>query len=433
MIYFSRADQAREYRGNCAWLPFVRISQTSARQNGAPSEGGYGQFVAALVASVWYDWRHGTSAFVQHSEEGADGSDQVLPTVEIDPSGRFFEVNRNRAESSEGEYTEVANGVVPALPNIHAISVRGSARLADSGDESQARDKDDGSWLAEFLMVTDADGIDQDRFTFLDLRQQQAEAGRSVKLLKGDEGPNVHAYTLGDGDVVIDDAGGRDCLEFGEGIAANQVSFEFTAAPDGSTSLEITIYNGADASDIAYAVAPVAGKITVRNTFDGDRGIERFQFVDGMEILHAELVGRSLNTDGDSQIKWDATAVHLYGGDGEDRLRTGRFNDVVKGGDGDDLLEAGAGNDLINGGLGDDVFRFVEVSIGRDVIVDLTAGAGSEDVIEFDNGAFSNYADVIAAASEVGGNTVIVLDAENTLKLNGISISQLHEDDFRFI
>src|SRR5262249_62322647 len=44
----------------------------------------------------------------------------------------------------------------------------------------------------------------------------------------------------------------------------------------------------------------------------------------------------------------------VYGGDGNDRLRGGRGDDVLSGGDGDDDLNGGAGRDLLIGGRGQD-------------------------------------------------------------------------------
>ena len=39
----------------------------------------------------------------------------------------------------------------------------------------------------------------------------------------------------------------------------------------------------------------------------------------------------------------------------------------------------------------------------------------------------------MAVASQVGANTVITVDAENTITLTNVSFSSLHRDDFAFV
>ena len=50
-----------------------------------------------------------------------------------------------------------------------------------------------------------------------------------------------------------------------------------------------------------------------------------------------------------------ADALEIYGGDGNDRLFGGAYDDVIDGGDGADLILGGGGDDQINGGPGSDL------------------------------------------------------------------------------
>ena len=97
-------------------------------------------------------------------------------------------------------------------------------------------------------------------------------------------------------------------------------------------------------------------------------------------------------------------------------------------------LEGGLGNDTLIGGAGNDVFRF-GLGFGKDVISDFTAGTGVADVIEFAGlgASFDSFSEVMAAATQVGSNTVIAFDVSNTITLNNVTRSLLVADDFRFM
>jgi len=122
-------------------------------------------------------------------------------------------------------------------------------------------------------------------------------------------------------------------------------------------------------------------------------------------------------------ITGNAAANQLYGYDG---------NDQLNGGAGNDTLVGGSGHDVLIGGIGSDAFVFGH-GFGQDVIRDFQAGAATEDVIEFHGGVFSDFAQVMAAASQVGSHVVITVDAGNTLTLENVQMSALHADDFRFV
>jgi NADH:ubiquinone oxidoreductase subunit F (NADH-binding) len=53
-------------------------------------------------------------------------------------------------------------------------------------------------------------------------------------------------------------------------------------------------------------------------------------------------------------------------------------------------------------------------------------------IVEFDHSMFADFDSVVAAGSQAGSNTVIILDADNTLTLTNVMVSTLHHDDFSF-
>jgi Ca2+-binding RTX toxin-like protein len=87
---------------------------------------------------------------------------------------------------------------------------------------------------------------------------------------------------------------------------------------------------------------------------------------------------------------------------------------------------------MLTGGTGNDTFVF-RTGFAQDTITDFTAGAGSDDVIEFRDGIFADFAAVLAASSASGSSTVITVDASTTITLQGVAIGNLHADDFRLL
>ncbi|KZK94257.1 MULTISPECIES: calcium-binding protein [unclassified Pseudovibrio] len=116
----------------------------------------------------------------------------------------------------------------------------------------------------------------------------------------------------------------------------------------------------------------------------------------------------------------------------ENVMGSDEFSDTIIGDTGNNKLWGYGGDDTITGGDGNDIFLFEE-NFEHDTITDFTAGAGSEDTIHFSEGTFGNFEDVIAAASDVGTDTVIQLDDDNSVTLQNVSITDLHADDFAFV
>lgn len=116
----------------------------------------------------------------------------------------------------------------------------------------------------------------------------------------------------------------------------------------------------------------------------------------------------------------------LYGLGGNDTLLGGTGKDSLFGGTGRDWLDGGVGDDRLNGGAGADTFRFQGL-FGRDVVSDFEVGV---DRIQFDPGRFTSFADLLAHATQVGDDTLIWLDASNSVTLKYVDVSTLQAGDF---
>jgi Ca2+-binding RTX toxin-like protein len=90
-------------------------------------------------------------------------------------------------------------------------------------------------------------------------------------------------------------------------------------------------------------------------------------------------------------------------------------------------LTGGAGDDYLWGGFNADTFAFA-AGFGQDTIGDWQ----SEDTIQF-SGVFASFAAVQAAMQQVGADTVITLDAANTITLENVAAVSLTSADFLFV
>ena len=99
---------------------------------------------------------------------------------------------------------------------------------------------------------------------------------------------------------------------------------------------------------------------------------------------------------------------------------------------GNDTLDGMAGADNLTGGAGADIFVF-KTGYGKDIVTDFAAGAAGTDVLDLALGSsFDTVAEVLAAAAQVGANTVITIDATTTLTLQNVQKAALVADDFKF-
>ncbi len=90
----------------------------------------------------------------------------------------------------------------------------------------------------------------------------------------------------------------------------------------------------------------------------------------------------------------------------------------------------GGSNDVLIGGDSSDTFIFRSTNFGQNAITNFNP---ENDTIQFDHTVFENFAAVQAHSQQIRADTVLTLDADNAITLQGVAISSLHERDFLFV
>ncbi len=173
-----------------------------------------------------------------------------------------------------------------------------------------------------------------------------------------------------------------------------------------------TLNGGADFDFASYKVlgsAAVNVSLTTPGTNTGDVAGDSFISIEGL-----------IGTDFNDTLEGNGGNNNLIGLQGDDMLIDLNGNDVLLG---------GLGADTLNGGLGNDFFLFFSGD-GADTIQDFTPGAASDDLISMGVAGFATFADVQAAATQVGADTVIDFGGGDSITLLGVTATDLHVNDF---
>ena len=216
--------------------------------------------------------------------------------------------------------------------------------------------------------------------------------GLGNDYLRGNGGADTYIYMSGQGNDEIDDQSGS------------------------TTDIDVIKFTNLNASDITLSrvgsniiVGVNATGETIKidyqfYTQSGNWGIERFEFADGQS--------------------WDLQTINANAW-----YRGTSGNDTISGSSWNDTIAGGAGNDTMSGSSGNDTFVF-RAGPGQDVVTDFTAGS---DVLEFRDGIFADAAAALAAATASGNNTLITIDATNTVLLQNVNPANLHLADFHIV
>lgn len=284
--------------------------------------------------------------------------------------------------------------------------------------------------------------------------------------------------TGGDGTDILDGENGNDTVIGGDGddVVSGGAGFDSLVGNDGNDTLdggnlEDTLRGQGDDDEMSGGndEDSLAGG-NGDDALNGDGGQDSLRGGGGNDTVNGGI-GHDLVTGGNGNDYVDGgngndTVIggggadmvfggagndSVTGGDGDDTLMGGNLDDTLRGGGGDDLMDGGNNDDLLYGGVGndtliggdgddtlsgssgDDLFVF-NADEGDDEINGFQAGAATDDVIDLSSfdGVFDVFADVLAAATDFGGDVVIDLGGGNSVTITNVASADLHEDDFLF-
>lgn len=290
-----------------------------------------------------------------------------------------------------------------------------------------------------------------------------ADAGNDT--LVGGLGDDLYFifFTWHDNDVIIEQAGeGEDSvLTASDYTLPDNVENLYWDSWGGSAQLTGNALNneimGGSSSGYIYVLSGLGGDDVLRSYSDtttliGGTGDDTYLLYlgsgpiieladEGVDVVYA-LISHTLAANVENLTFGDYTDPingtgnafgNIIKGNSAANLISGLGgNDTLKGEAGSDRLVGGEGDDKLTGGTQSDTFS-IAGNFGHDTITDFVAGPASADVIEFGSSLFADFAAVLAATSQIGANTVITFDASNTVTLQNVTLTNLHQDDFTFL
>jgi len=239
------------------------------------------------------------------------------------------------------------------------------------------------------------------------LGNDNIHGGQGNDMIDGGPGADIMHGDLGDDVYVVDDPGDQVIELSGIGSGNDTVLSSINyVLPVNVENLTLTGTN------------PLSGVgNTLDNIINGNNGDNTLQGGQGNDTISGAM--------GNDFIR---------GGQGNDFIRGGQGNDTIMGDLGNDTIYGDKGNDTLTGGDGNDTFIFTP-GFGNDTITDFTPGDGVVDVINLQGIAgFDSFADIQANATATNGgtDTLITIDASDTITLQHVAVGSLVADDFAF-
>jgi len=250
------------------------------------------------------------------------------------------------------------------------------------------------------------------------------------------------------GNDTIRGGGGADHIDGGNG---NDTLFGDAGNDNLTGNAGIDSVFGGSGNDVLN----ISGLNDVNDILDGGDGIDTVAVLGNIPVTlagfnalqssieiwqgnnRAVLGTNTSNVFDFSALQGTGTGIpSIDGAGGNDIIIGSKFNDVILGGSGNDHLTGGLGNDTLTGGADADVFSFTDLlagnaNFGKDKILLFEVNA---DVLEFDSAIFADAQTALAHATDDGlGNTVITVDANNTITLQGIAATNLQLSNFSIV
>lgn len=209
------------------------------------------------------------------------------------------------------------------------------------------------------------DGNDQilDNLDHEETYQEQVYAGQVYEDY-GKGGNWVSQYRTETRVRTVQDDGGNDSLQFGQGIVLDDLFFAMSGS-------DLVVGLREDANTL---LVDMDDQITVQQWSNAKNRIETFGFADGLTLNMSNIDQVASGYGADDALTGHAGGDLLSGGAGNDTLNGLAGNDYLIGGAGNDQLDGGEGNDDLFGGAGDDTLN------GGEGVDYLIGGAGADTI-----------------------------------------------------
>lgn len=241
------------------------------------------------------------------------------------------------------------------------------------------------SWAAAYTLANDQS---IENLTLAGTTSSSGTGNDLDNIITGNSGNNV--LDGGKGNDVLIGGGGRDTFVIALGNGFDTVR-DFAATGSGADIVRLQGFAAKSFADLAPYMTQV-GADTILNFGNGD----------GVVLKNVTMT--------------DLTASNF------------QFSFV--GTTGNDVIVGGPGDDLLTGGRGRDTF-IISKGGGSDTITDFTTGSGG-DVLKISNYGFTSLPGFIAAASQLGQDTIVALGNGETLTLKNVQATKLTSDNLVF-
>jgi len=338
------------------------------------------------------------------SFNGTDGKYPVANLI-ADPAGDLFGTTNNGGAYGDGTVFEIAKSGssyagLTTLVNFNftnGFDPEGSLITDAAGD----------------LFGTTYGGGASDEGTVFEIAKtggSYASTPTTLASFNGTDGAGPQ------GGLIADAAGDLFGTTYGGGANSYGTVFELVNNGGGSYSLTTVFsFNGANgANPVAGLIADAAGDLFGTTYYGGANN-------DGTAF---ELSGTGFQVT-------PTTGATITVGNGNDTVSAGA-NDAITLGNGNDWVYAGA-SDLITLGNGNDTVAFgvspSPATIGNETVNDFNP---AHDVIGFNEALLANYMAVMGATTQVGSDTVIKIDTNESVTLTNVIASTLSSNNFHF-
>jgi type VI protein secretion system component Hcp len=332
----------------------------------------------------------------QISDQVGDVSTVVSDTLAVDPGPKAGSANLFVTAGERVDLTSLLLSLdTPGLPG-DTLALTGAGTAGTRGTVSLSH--------GDLVYTAPANGTDTFTYTVSDQLHETATAGVDVSVV----GKNGNIALTGAGNIVITTSGNRSVSG---GTGGN-----FVSLGDGNDTVSL----GGNGNTVLLG----DGNDSV-TTGDGSM----VTLGHGNDLVHTGANSVVTADDGNDTVTAGAgSTIRL--GNGNDLVYAGANSSILFG-NGNGTVFAGS-NDTITLGKGNDLVAFgvnpSPPTLGNEIV----NGFGKNDTLEFNRQVVPDFKTLMSDARQLAGDTVITIDANDSVMLRGVAVTSLKSNNFKF-